>query len=150
MGALNKTFRGVLMTDLDDVSEVDLQGLRDFVVRNEVVSGGDELYAIVAELWPKLLHKVEASAIIDALMGEQTQRARIGSCDEAEERPDTPKDQHIIQMRGVQFGLYDGKTICVSGWIRRGLDSDCTDKRRTARLRARRPKCDRASPCCTP
>jgi hypothetical protein len=53
MGALNKTFRGVLMTDLDDVSEVDLQGLRDFVVRNEVVSGGDELYAIVAELWPE-------------------------------------------------------------------------------------------------
>jgi hypothetical protein len=59
MGALNKTFRGVLMTDLDDVSEVDLQGLRDFVVRNEVVSGGDELYAIVAELWPELLHKVK-------------------------------------------------------------------------------------------
>jgi len=47
------------MTDLDDVSEVDLQGLRDFVVRNEVVSGGDELYAIVAELWPELLHKVK-------------------------------------------------------------------------------------------
>ena len=52
-------FAEVLMTEIDDVSEVDLQGLRDFVVRNEVVSGGDELYAIVAELWPELLYKVK-------------------------------------------------------------------------------------------
>ena len=35
-------FAEVLMTELDNVSEVDLEGLRDFVVRNEVVSGGDE------------------------------------------------------------------------------------------------------------
>ena len=47
------------MKELDDVSEVDLDGLRDFVIRNEVVSGGDELYAIVAQLWPELLHKVK-------------------------------------------------------------------------------------------
>jgi hypothetical protein len=47
------------MIKLDDAFEVDLEGLRDFVVRNEVVSGGDELYAIVAQLWPELLHKVK-------------------------------------------------------------------------------------------
>ena len=47
------------MTEIDDVSEVDLEGLRDFVVRNEVVSGGAELYAIVAQLWPELLHEVK-------------------------------------------------------------------------------------------
>ena len=52
-------FAEVVMTESDDVSEVDLQGLREFVVRNDVVSGGDELYAIVAELWPELLHKVK-------------------------------------------------------------------------------------------
>ena len=52
-------FAEVLMIKLDDAFEVDLEGLRDFVVRNEVVSGGDELYAIVAQLWPELLHKVK-------------------------------------------------------------------------------------------
>ena len=48
------------MSDPDEeVPEVDMQGLHDFVARNDVVSGGDELYAIVQRLWPELLHKVK-------------------------------------------------------------------------------------------
>jgi hypothetical protein len=43
----------------DDDPEVDVKGLREFIVRNDVVQGGDELYAIVQELWPELLHKVK-------------------------------------------------------------------------------------------
>ena len=48
------------MDDQDDeVPNVDVRGLHDFVARNDVVSGGDELYAMVQKLWPHLLHKVK-------------------------------------------------------------------------------------------
>jgi hypothetical protein len=42
-----------------DDPEADIQGLHDFILKNEIVSGGDELYVIVSELWPELLHKVK-------------------------------------------------------------------------------------------
>ena len=37
----------------------DLQGIYDFIADAEVVAGPDELYTIVSELWPELLHKVK-------------------------------------------------------------------------------------------
>jgi len=42
-----------------DVVEEDIQGIHDFVRDAEIVEGSDELYAIVAEVWPELLHKVK-------------------------------------------------------------------------------------------
>jgi hypothetical protein len=41
------------------LSDNDLQGVRDFIEDAEIVEGPDELYAIVADLWPELLHKVK-------------------------------------------------------------------------------------------
>jgi hypothetical protein len=40
-------------------SSDDLKGIRDFIKDAEIVEGSDELYAIVSELWPDLLHKVK-------------------------------------------------------------------------------------------
>jgi len=37
----------------------DQRGIYDFLVESEIVEGPDELYVIVAELWPELLHKVK-------------------------------------------------------------------------------------------
>ncbi len=37
----------------------DLAGIRAFIEDAEIVEGPEELYAIVAELWPELLHKVK-------------------------------------------------------------------------------------------
>ena len=37
----------------------DTQGIRDFIMDAEIVEGPDELYVIVSELWPELLHKVK-------------------------------------------------------------------------------------------
>jgi hypothetical protein len=37
----------------------DKRGIYDFLIEAEIVEGPDELYAIVAELWPELLHKVK-------------------------------------------------------------------------------------------
>ena len=37
----------------------DLKGVHDFIQDADIVEGPDELYAIVAELWPDLLHKIK-------------------------------------------------------------------------------------------
>lgn len=37
----------------------DIQGIHDFIVDADIVDGPDELWTIVAELWPELLHKVK-------------------------------------------------------------------------------------------
>ena len=37
----------------------DLQNVHDFIQDADIVEGPDELYAIVAELWPNLLHKIK-------------------------------------------------------------------------------------------
>jgi hypothetical protein len=41
------------------LSDSDLQGIHDLVEDAELIEGPDELYEIVAELWPELLHKVK-------------------------------------------------------------------------------------------
>jgi hypothetical protein len=41
------------------LSDNDLQGIHDLVEDSELIEGPDELYEIVAELWPELLHKVK-------------------------------------------------------------------------------------------
>jgi len=41
------------------LAEDDLQGIYDFIADAEIVAGPDELYTIVSELWPELLHKVK-------------------------------------------------------------------------------------------
>jgi hypothetical protein len=42
-----------------ELAEDDLQGIYDFIAEAELVAGPDELYTIVSELWPELLHKVK-------------------------------------------------------------------------------------------
>jgi hypothetical protein len=42
-----------------ETQEGDIQGIHDFIVDADIVEGPEELYAIVAELWPNLLHKVK-------------------------------------------------------------------------------------------
>jgi hypothetical protein len=42
-----------------DIAEEDIQGIHDFIRDAEIVEGPDELYAIVAAVWPELLHKVK-------------------------------------------------------------------------------------------
>ena len=37
----------------------DPQRIHDFILDADVVEGPDELYSIVAESWPELLHKVK-------------------------------------------------------------------------------------------
>ena len=37
----------------------DVEGIRQLLLSNEVVDGPPELRAIVAALWPELLHKVK-------------------------------------------------------------------------------------------
>jgi hypothetical protein len=37
----------------------DVEGIRQLLLNNEVVDGPPELRAIVAALWPELLHKVK-------------------------------------------------------------------------------------------
>jgi hypothetical protein len=37
----------------------DIEGIHDFISNAEIVEGPDELWSIVAELWPELLHKVK-------------------------------------------------------------------------------------------
>lgn len=41
------------------LSDSDLEGIRDFIQDAELIEGPDELYEIVAELWPELLHKLK-------------------------------------------------------------------------------------------
>jgi hypothetical protein len=42
-----------------EIETDDVEQIHDFIARAEIVEGSDELYAIVAELWPELLHKVK-------------------------------------------------------------------------------------------
>ena len=42
-----------------DIPEDDLQGIHDFIADADIVDGPDTLYALVAEAWPHLLHKVK-------------------------------------------------------------------------------------------
>jgi hypothetical protein len=45
--------------DHKELAEDDIQGIYDFIADAEIVAGPDELYTIVSELWPELLHKVK-------------------------------------------------------------------------------------------
>jgi hypothetical protein len=38
---------------------VPIQGIYEFIKSSDVVEGPDELYSIVQNLWPELLHKVK-------------------------------------------------------------------------------------------
>jgi hypothetical protein len=42
-----------------EIAADDIQGIHDFIVDADIVDGPDELYAIVQQLWPELLHKVK-------------------------------------------------------------------------------------------
>jgi len=42
-----------------EIAEDDIQGIHDFIEDADIVEGPDELYAIVSQLWPELLHKVK-------------------------------------------------------------------------------------------
>ena len=42
-----------------EIPEDDLQGIHDFIADADIVEGPDTLYALVAEAWPELLHKVK-------------------------------------------------------------------------------------------
>jgi len=46
------------------LSDDDLKGMRDFIEDAEMIEGPDELYAIVAELWPDLLHKIKPPRVL--------------------------------------------------------------------------------------
>lgn len=37
----------------------DIQGIHDFIVDADIVEGPDELWEIVAQLWPELLPKIK-------------------------------------------------------------------------------------------
>jgi hypothetical protein len=37
----------------------DIQGIHDFIEDADIVEGPDELWLIVSERWPELLHKVK-------------------------------------------------------------------------------------------
>jgi hypothetical protein len=39
--------------------EDDIEGMYDFIAQADIVEGPDELWLIVSELWPELLHKVK-------------------------------------------------------------------------------------------
>lgn len=41
------------------LAEDDINGIYDFIADADVVEAPDELYAIVEELWPELLHKLK-------------------------------------------------------------------------------------------
>ncbi len=42
-----------------EINTDDVEAIHDFIVEAEIVEGSEELYAIVADLWPELLHKVK-------------------------------------------------------------------------------------------
>ena len=59
--------RTMTMTEdqqLTILSDDDLKGMRDFIEDAEMIEGPDELYAIVAELWPDLLHKIKPPRVL--------------------------------------------------------------------------------------
>jgi hypothetical protein len=37
----------------------DVQGIYEFIKNSDVVEGPDELYSLIQNLWPELLHKVK-------------------------------------------------------------------------------------------
>jgi hypothetical protein len=39
--------------------EDDIDGMYDFIAEADIVEGPDELWVIVSELWPELLHKLK-------------------------------------------------------------------------------------------
>jgi len=42
-----------------DLADDDIEGIHEFIADADLVEGPDELYALVSELWPELLHKVK-------------------------------------------------------------------------------------------
>jgi hypothetical protein len=44
---------------LDDDGETDLDSIHDALMNADVLEGPEELYAIVEEFWPELVHKVK-------------------------------------------------------------------------------------------
>jgi hypothetical protein len=47
------------MTTYEYNDEDDIDGMHDFSVQADIVEGPEELWMIVAELWPELLHKIK-------------------------------------------------------------------------------------------
>jgi hypothetical protein len=47
------------LMQLFEQTEFDLDAIHEVLVENEVVEGPEELYLLVSELWPDLLHKVK-------------------------------------------------------------------------------------------
>ena len=41
------------------LAQDDIQGIYNFIKDGDIIDGPDELYAIVAEHWPHLLHKIK-------------------------------------------------------------------------------------------
>jgi len=44
---------------IDENGEADIDGIFDALMNADIIEGPDELYALVEELWPDLLHKVK-------------------------------------------------------------------------------------------
>jgi hypothetical protein len=42
-----------------DLETDDVQEIHDFIADADIVEGPDELYLLVSELWPHLLHKIK-------------------------------------------------------------------------------------------
>jgi hypothetical protein len=51
--------RGFPMATFEYNDEDDIDGMYDFIVEADIVEGPDELWVIVSELWPELLHKLK-------------------------------------------------------------------------------------------
>jgi hypothetical protein len=49
----------ITMPESAEFDDDDFDNIHDFIVRSDFVDGPAELYAIVSELWPELLHKVK-------------------------------------------------------------------------------------------
>lgn len=44
---------------IDENGEADIEGIFDALMNADIIEGPDELYDLVEELWPDLLHKVK-------------------------------------------------------------------------------------------
>jgi hypothetical protein len=51
--------RGFPMATFEYNDEDDIEGMYDFIAEADIVEGPDELWVIVSELWPELLHKLK-------------------------------------------------------------------------------------------
>jgi hypothetical protein len=47
------------MTTYEYNDEDDIESMYEFILQADIVEGPDELWVIVSELWPELLHKVK-------------------------------------------------------------------------------------------